>query len=67
MEKSVRLVWILGIGLWIPMVALLWWHAYQAQNFRQASLNGTWLSTLAAFGGLWSIAGVTLLKKLRTA
>ena len=64
-EKSVKLLWVVGIGVWGSMVALLWWHLYEAQTFAQASLNSTRLGLVSAIGIFWSLAGAAWLAKLK--
>jgi membrane protein DedA with SNARE-associated domain len=64
-EKSVRALWVVGIGVWCPTVALLGWHLGEAQTFAQASLNSTRLELVSGIGVLWSLAGAAWLAKLR--
>jgi hypothetical protein len=64
-EKSVKLLWVVGICLWCPMAALLWWHGYEALTFAQASLNLTRLGLVSGIGALWSVAGAIWLAKHR--
>ena len=64
-EKSVKILWVVGNCLWCSMVPLLWWHAYEAQTAAQASLNSTRLLFVSGTGGLWSLAGAAWLAKLR--
>ena len=65
MEKSVKILWVVGNCLWCSMVPLLWWHTYEAQTAAQASLNSTRLLFVSGIGGLWSLAGAAWLAKLR--
>ena len=64
-EKSVKLLWVVGIGVWGSMVALLWWHLYEAQTFAQASLSIAQLGTVSGIGAIWSIVGAVWLSKSR--
>ena len=64
-EKSAKLLWVLGNCVWCPMVLILWWHGYQAQTFAQASLNSTRLGLVSAIGIFWSLAGAAWLAKLK--
>jgi hypothetical protein len=66
-EKSVKLLWVVGNCLWCSMVPLLWWHGYEAQTFAQASLNSTRLGLVSGIGLLWSLAGAAWLARLRNA
>jgi hypothetical protein len=65
MEKSVRLLWIVGNCLWCAIVPLLWWHAYEAQTFARASLNITRLGMVSGIGACWAVAGAVWLAKYR--
>jgi hypothetical protein len=64
-EKSVKLFWVVGYCIWVPMVAVLWWHGYEAQTAAQASFNMTRLETVSVIGVIWSVAGAAWLAKLR--
>jgi hypothetical protein len=64
-ERSVKLLWVVGTCVWCPMVALLWWHGYEAQTFAHASLNSTRLGLVSGIRVLWSLAGAVWLAKLR--
>ena len=64
-ERSLRLLWVVGNCLWCSMIPLMWWHAYEAQTSAQASLSIPWLGTAAGIGAVWSIAGAVWLAKRR--
>jgi Na+/melibiose symporter-like transporter len=64
-EKSAKLLWVLGNCVWCPMVLILWWHGYQAQTFAQASLSIAQLGTVSGIGAIWSIVGAVWLSKSR--
>jgi hypothetical protein len=64
-EKSVRLLWVVGNFLWCSMAPLLWWHGYEAQTAAQASLNITRLGMVSGIGALWSVVGAVWLAKYR--
>jgi len=64
-EKSLRLLWVVGNCLWCSMIPLMWWHAYEAQTAAKASLSIAWLGTVAGIGAVWSVAGAVWLAKRR--
>jgi hypothetical protein len=64
-EKSAKLSWYVGSGVWCLMIALLWWHLHEAQTFAQASLRSTRLISVCAITLFWSTAGAAWLKQLR--
>ncbi len=64
-EQPVKWLWITGIVVWCSMVALLWWHGYEAQTFAQASLNSTRLGLVSVAGVFWSLAGGFWLARLK--
>ena len=66
-EKSVKLFLVAGYCIWVPVIAVLWWHGYEAQTAAQASLNMTRLEMVSGIGVIWSVAGVAWLAKLRKA
>lgn len=65
LEKSVKLLWIVGNCLWCSLIPLLWWHGWNSQTSAQASLNSTRLLCVSGFGVLWTFIGSACLAKLR--
>jgi hypothetical protein len=53
-EKSVRLIWVVGNCIWCSLVLVLWWRKYEAQTLM-----------VSGFGACWSYVGGAWLAKLR--
>ena len=60
-EKSVRLLWVVGNCLCCFILPLLWWQGYEAQTAAHASLNITRLGIVSSIGILWAVAGAAWL------
>lgn len=80
-EKSVKILWVVGNCLWCAIDLILWWHGYDAQTFAGALTHPHWLLSLftpgpaaqavplvlfvSGLGICWSLAGHAWLTKLR--
>jgi len=54
-EKSVKILWVVGNCLWCSIVLILWWHGYDAQTFAGALAHPHWLFSLFTPGPAHSV------------
>lgn len=55
-EKSVKILWVVGNCLWCSIDLILSWHGYDAQTFAGALTHPRWLLSLFTPGSSHSAA-----------